>query len=460
MPTVSELISQHYQVRREVTQTSDLGNLLLGKLKFNWDTRRASAVRDLEKKLDSGVLANVSGQKTTDFVQWLNQNYLIITRTTKGITYYPIHPALSLSTNGEAYHVEGFINLLAETFTWQERCELVNQLWNDQDHLPPFEQMIYQMIDWQVADSALAQEADPIKFAGAPISGKTISSKAQELLCRTKEDLLALVNEVSGIQSYIVHSSRLLAFSLARYFLLQAEVDLEVPIYAAPAADTHSGVRALAHEALELHRARFARTLEQQFRAFTTKAMAPYPTPSDVQSARNLVSNIFHPNATIVSHDPSQYLRDLEVFNDFVGLAFNYYWSRKGASSRFLRQLHTAQLNMAKKAGLANSRSRNSQWSFYWLAPTLIETLLLVSQARIKQDRILVRDLLDDWWQRYRIAVLIDDHWMDEYRKYFRSLGSPDTLNEVNQRRFVEILAERGRLHKNSDDFPWVNLRY
>ena len=55
--------------------------------------------------------------------------------------------------------------------------------------------------------------------------------------------------------------------------------------------------------------------------------------------------------------------------------------------------------------------------------------------------------------------MLIDGSWHDTFRANFRGLGSPESLNEANQRRFSEILAERGRLYKNSDDFPWVILQ-
>jgi hypothetical protein len=75
------------------------------------------------------------------------------------------------------------------------------------------------------------------------------------------------------------------------------------------------------------------------------------------------------------------------------------------------------------------------------------------------EDRILVTTLLHYWYERYGIAILIDQTWSDAYRRYFPGMGSPEAMNEANQRRFSEILAERGRLHKNSDDFPWVILK-
>ncbi|HOQ27303.1 MAG TPA: hypothetical protein PLH36_01045, partial [Armatimonadota bacterium] len=83
----------------------------------------------------------------------------------------------------------------------------------------------------------------------------------------------------------------------------------------------------------------------------------------------------------------------------------------------------------------------------------------LASRARFAEDRVLVADLLDEWRERYGVALLIDAGWEAEYRRSFRALGSPDALNEANQRRFSEILSEQGRIHKNSDEFPWVLLR-
>jgi hypothetical protein len=461
MATVSELLSQHFQVRREVSQTSDLANLLLGKLKYDLTTRQSSAIKDLERRLDSGPLNNVSGSKSSDFVRWLTNQYLVINKTIRGVTYYPIHPALALSINGEGPRVEGFISLVADSFTAEERQGLVEKLWTPES-LPVFEQLIYNLIDWQLPQTPLAAPVAE-RLIGSPFSVKTISTSVQDLLINTKEDLLALSSVTTGVQAFVVHAGRLLALSLSKFYLLQAGITLDVPMYAAPAADSHEGVRALAHETLELHRARYAQALEERFRAFTIQAMQEngynQEDPQNESNARILVSHIFHSKANIIPRSQEGYQEAIRARGSFTNLAYHYYWSHSGAPGRFLRQLHTAQLNMAKKAGLANSRSRYSQWSFYWLAPSLVETLLLLSQARLKKDQILVTSLLAEWRKRYDIAVLIDESWGDIYRHDFRSFGSPETLNEVNQRRFMEILAERGRLRKNSDDFPWVVLK-
>jgi hypothetical protein len=450
MAIVSELLAQYFQVRREVSQTSDLANLLLVRLKYDLTTRQSSAIKDLERRIETGPLNNVTGSKSLDFTQWLYQ-YLIINKTIRGVTYYPIHPALALSINGEGPRVEGFINLMADSFSTKERQGLVEKLWMPES-LPLFEQLIYNLVDWQLPQIPLAAPATELITAN-PFSQKNISPSVQALLINTKEDLLALSSVTTGVQAYIVHAGRLLALSLSRFYLLQAGITLDMPIYAAPAADSHEAVRALAHETLELHRARYAHALEERFRDFTRQAMNEngynQQDPQDESSARILAKQIFNPRANIIPFH-QDYQAELKVQGSFIDLAYHYYWSRSGAPGRFLRQLHTAQLNMAKKAGLANSRSQYSQWSFYWLAPSLIETLLLVSQARLKKDRILVTSLLAEWRKRYDIAVLIDESWEDIYRRDFRSFGSPETLNEVNQ---------RGRLQKNSDDFPWVVLK-
>ena len=37
---------------------------------------------------------------------------------------------------------------------------------------------------------------------------------------------------------------------------------------------------------------------------------------------------------------------------DLCAISYYYYWRRSGATSRFLRQMHAAQLNLSKKAGM------------------------------------------------------------------------------------------------------------
>ena len=461
MPTVSESLSQQFQVRREVSQTSDLADLLLGRLKYDQTSHQASAVKDLERRLEAGPLNNVTGPKSQEFIRWLTSQYLVINKTIRGVSYYPIHPALALSINGEGPRVEGFISLMVDSFTIEERQNLVEKLWMPES-LPIFEQLIYNLVEWQLPPTPMATPAaEKIDSSLAP--SITITPSVKDLLIKTKQDLLALSSVTTGVQAFVVHAGRLLALSLSRFYLLQAGIPLDVPIYAAPAADSHEGVRALAHETLELHRARYEKVLEERFRIFTNQAIKEYGySEQDLQNesrARTLVGQIFHRNANIIPHRQEDYQKALETLGSFTNLAYHYYWSRSGAPGRFLRQLHTAHLNMSKKAGLANSRSQYSQWSFYWLSPSLIETLLLVSQARMKKDRILISSLLAEWRKRYDIAALIDESWEDIYRRDFRSFGSPETLNELNLRRFMEILAERGRLRKNSDDFPWVVLK-
>jgi hypothetical protein len=327
-------------------------------------------------------------------------------------------------------------------------------LWGN---LPPFEQAIYDLVKWQVEGAEQIPLSIPESVEPGMDGG--LAPMARAILDQTREDLLALATEVNGVQDFADHSGRLLALALTRFFLAQADVDMALPIYAAPAADSHEGVRTLAHEAIEVHRARFEQLLHRQFEAFFQEAVAEVggaSDPSSAADARALTGRIFHPSANIVS---GQYDVLRGEHDSLCGVSYYYYWHHGGARSRFLRQLHTAQLNLAKKAGIANSRSRYSTWHYYWLAPSLVETLLLVSRPRLKRDRMLVVELLRDWRKRYGLTMLIDDSWQDTYRANFPGLGNPETLNEANQRRFNEILSERGRLHKNSDDFPWVVLR-
>jgi superfamily II helicase len=124
--------------------------------------------------------------------------------------------------------------------------------------------------------------------------------------------------------------------------------------------------------------------------------------------ARELTKRIFHYNANVVPLDPGGYAELRADHDSLCGVSYYYYWRRSGATSRFLRQLHRAQLNLTKKAGIANSRSRYSSWHYYWLAPSLVETLLLVGCPRLGHDRMLVVDLLRDWRDRYGLAMLVD----------------------------------------------------
>lgn len=459
MTSVALRIVQRYNVRREVSQPADLASLLLARLVYNPPYRRTRPIIELESRLKTSNLIGVQGRRAKEFTHWLYK-YLVINDTVRGVSFYPVHPALSLSTNNESGRVDSFIRSLASMFTLSERQSLINRVWAVED-MPAFERMIFDIISWQVAKEEIAPPASLSQFRPDNISATlnyATRLTGEAILEQTKEDLLALSRIAIGVQAFISHSGRLLALALSRYLLAQAGVNLDIPIYAAPAADTHDGVKTLAHEIIEIHRDRFARALERQFRHSVDEAMTELgwvDDPSDEVQACALVSKIFDPRATIIRKGTYSDLR--ANYGSFTNIAYDYYWTQ--GSNRFLRQLHATHLNMAKKAGFANSRSRYSQWHFYWLAPTLVETLLLIAQARTKEPRILLVNLLDDWYSRYGLAVQINHHWRDAYQRDFRSMGSPEAINEANERRFMEILAERGRLHKNSDDFPWVILR-
>jgi len=456
MTKVSEKFANLYRARREMSNPADLARLLVARLYYPADTRLPTTVTNLVKALENGEMEGLAGKRADEFAIWV-RDFITLGRRTRGVSFYPIHPMLSRPLNREEPRVDGFILALVRSFSPDERRQLFDALWGN---LPPFERAIYDLVEWQIEGTeqiplAIVEQAEPGEDSG-------LTPAAMAILDQTRGDLLALAAEVNGIQSSAEHAGRLLALALTRFFLAQADVDMALPIYIAPAADSHDGVRALAHEAIEIHRALFERALHRQFEAFFQEAVAEErgdPDPLDAMVARELTKRIFHYNANVVPPDPDRYAELRKDHDDLCGISYYYYWRRSGASSRFLRQLHRAQLNLAKKAGIANSRSRYSTWHYYWLAPSLVETLLLVSRPRLKCDRMLVVDLLRDWRDRYGLAMLIDDSWEDVYHASFRGLGNPEALNEANQRRFNEILSERGRLHKNSDDFPWVILR-
>ncbi len=458
MLRVSERMVQYYNVRREISQIADLATYFLARLTYDVPARQPAAVTELVRRLKGAGLDNVSqGRKDEAFQQWL-RGYLVVNETIRGTSFYPLHPALTLAANGEGMRVERFLESVANCFTPDERNQLLKALWSP-EHLPAFEGVIYDLINRQLPDSPVAPEAPTERFAGA-MSTSQGALTPEGILATTKADLLALPQTTSGVQAYIAHAGRLLAFALSRYLLAYSGVDFTLPIYAAPAADSHEGVKTLAHGIIEYHRSQLRERLRDRFLVDLQMAMAETGCegdPPDEATAQQLAKRVFDPNSNVVPNN--QYATLIEEHGSFGELAYAYYWSHSGAAGRFLRQLHASHLNLAKKAGFANSRSQNSRWHFYWMAPVLVETLLLVSQPRIESKRVLLADLLADWRERYGIAVLIDSSWQEAFRTTFRGLGSPESLNEANTRRFTEILAERGRLHKNSDDFPWVILQ-
>ena len=455
MATVPEKFAHYYCARREMSDPADLARLFVARLFYPADTRLPATVTHLVEALKHGKLKGLAGSKADvgKSVEWLRA-FITLGWRTRGVSYYPLHPMLSRPLNREEPRVDGFILTLVQSFSSADRQHLHNALWGN---LPPFEKVIHDLVQWQIEEAEQTPMA--IVEQTRPGMDSNLTPAATAILEQTREDLLALAAEVNGVQDFTDHAGRLLALALTRFFLAQANVDMTLPIYAAPAADSHEGVRTLAHEAIEVHRARFEQALHRQFEAFFQGAVAEVggaSDPSSAAGARDLTERIFNPKANIVS---GQYADLREEYGSLCGVSYHYYWHHSGARSRFLRQLHTAQLNLAKKAGIANSRSQYSTWHYYWLAPSLVETLLLVSRPRLMRDRMLVVELLRDWRKRYGLTMLIDDSWQDIYRANFPGLGNPEALNEANQRRFNVILSERGRLHKNSDDFPWVVLR-
>ncbi len=454
MTTVSEKFAAHYRARREMSDPADLARLFIARLCYPVEARLPAAANELFRAVETGQLTQLTGRAKGEFASWL-RDFVTLGRRARGVSFYPLHPLLARALNGEEARADGFILALVRGFGADERQRLIEALWG---HLPPFERALYDLLEWQAPGAGTP--AVEIPDVSATDSGLTAESAA--ILACARADLLALAETASGVQNFIEHAGRLLALTLARFFLTQAGVDFTLPIYIAPAADSHEGVRTLAHEVIETHRAYLERALQHHFEDFYQEAVAEEggdADPVDVVIARELTQRIFHYNANIVPQDVVRYAELRKEHTTLCNIAYHYYWRHSGAASRFLRQLHAAQLNLTKKAGIANSRSRYSTWHYYWLAPELVETLLLVSRPRLQTDRMLVVDLLRDWRERYGLALLIDATWEDIYRGTFRGLGNPEALNEANQRRFTEILAERGRLHKNSDDFPWVILQ-
>ncbi|TEU10468.1 MAG: hypothetical protein E3J21_26330 [Anaerolineales bacterium] len=460
MASISAKFANLYRARREMSNPADLARLFMARLCYPADTWLPATVTDLVKVLKGGRLKGLTGHEANKFAAWLH-DFIVLGQRKGGASFYPIHPVLSRPLNREESRADGFILTLVRAFSSNERQQLVNALWGQGgQNLPPFERVIYDLVEWQI------EGAEPMPLAtierAKPSDDPGLKPAAVAILDQTREDLLVLAGEVNGVQSFIDHAGRLLALALARFFPAQADVDMTLPIYIAPAADSHDGVRALAHEAIEVHRALFGQALHRQFEAFYQEAVVEEESdrdPLDAEVARKLTKHIFHPRANVVPLEQDRYDDLREDHSDLCGVSYYYYWRRSGAGGRFLRRLHTAQLNLSKKAGIANSRNRYSAWHYYWLASPLVETLLLVSRPRLERDRMLVVELLRDWRDRYGLALLIDDSWEDVYHTRFRGLGNPEALNEANQRRFNEILSERGRLHKNSDDFPWVILR-
>ena len=451
MATVSEKFADLYLARREMSEPADLARLFLARLLYGSQSE-AGGLAAAVAALQSGQWQSLKGADRSEFAQWL-RGYLVLGRRTRGVSYYPIHPVLAQANNGEESRCDGFATMLASRFSVNERQQLLDTLWGQ---LPPFERAVYDLIDWQLG-TAGGSSGGTVQ-ANRPATH--LAPAALSVLDDAREDLLTLAGQVEGAQSYTEHAGRLLALALTRFLFAQAGIKQSFPMYTGPAADSHDGVRALAHEIIEVHRSLFEQALKVQFARLYGEAAAELnmdPDPVDATAARTLTRTIFHYNANVVPPDGYAGLR--EEHKTLCNISLDYYWQKGGAASRFLRQLYAAYLNQAKKAGIANSRSQYSTWHYYWLAPSLIETLLLVTQPRLNVNRLLVVDLLADWRHRYGLTVFIDGSWQDVYRASFRGLGDPESLNEANRRRLNEILGERGRLHKNSDDFPWVILK-
>lgn len=451
MATVSEKFAELYLARREMSEPADLARMFLARLLYGSQGDTSGLALALAA-LQSGQWQGLKGNQAAEFAEWL-RGYLVLVRRVRGVSYYPVHPVLAQANNGDESRCDAFVTALAARFSIGERAQLIDALWG---HLPPFERAIYDLIGWQLGASA----ALPSAMSEATRYLSHVTPDALAVLGDARADLLALAGQVEGAQGYTEHAGRLLALALARFWFAQTGINANFPVYSAPAADSHDGVRALAHEIIEVHRSLFEQALKDQFGRLFTEAATELgldPDPADAATARTLTKTIFHYNANVVPLDGYASLR--AEHGTLCNISLDYYWQSGGAASRFLRQLYAAYLNQAKKAGIANSRSQYSTWHYYWLSPALIETLLLVTRPRLGVNKMLVVELLADWQKRYGLTVFVDSSWQDAYRASFRGLGDPESLNEANRRRLNEILAAQGRLHKNSDDFPWVILK-
>ncbi|PLS78252.1 MAG: hypothetical protein CYG59_19490, partial [Chloroflexi bacterium] len=213
MPSVSETIVQAYRVRREVSQTPDLATFLLARLLYAPGERRPAAMSHMVQRLNTGALRGLEGGRAREFAHWLRE-YLLINETVRGITFYPIHPVLALPDNGEGARVEGFIEALVNCFTVEERDQLVDRLWSE-TNLPPFERTLHTIVQWQLDGDSQPVAATETTFRGCTSDAPATS--AQGILLRTKDDLLALSHSTTGVQAFVAHAGRLLAFAVARY---------------------------------------------------------------------------------------------------------------------------------------------------------------------------------------------------------------------------------------------------
>lgn len=141
MQSVSERLYQMYQVRREVSQPADLATLLLARLVYDVPDRLPAEIHELVSRVEQGRLEGLAGRKAPLFARWL-YGYLTVNKTVKGVSFYPLHPLLTLPGNGEGQRVDGFLTALARSFTPAERDHLCAVLWSP-ERMPAFERALY-----------------------------------------------------------------------------------------------------------------------------------------------------------------------------------------------------------------------------------------------------------------------------------------------------------------------------
>ena len=97
-----------------MSDPADLARLFLARLCYPSDARLPDTITNLVQAVLNGQWkkGHVVGPKAAEFSAWL-RNYIVLGQRTRGVSFYPIHPALSRPLNREEPRVDGFILTLA-----------------------------------------------------------------------------------------------------------------------------------------------------------------------------------------------------------------------------------------------------------------------------------------------------------------------------------------------------------
>ena len=209
-------------------------------------------------------------------------------------------------------------------------------------------------------------------------------------------------------------------------------------------------VKTLAHEIIDYHRGQFQRALAKQFGDAVAAAAGECgedPDPADEATAARLAAQLFSGRARIVR--PERYAEMRERLGSFTEVALAYYWS-ESARVRAVSPptpyrppqpreegRHRELTEPAKASGTSTGCRRRWSTRCCWHRARASLKTGFSSQTSWTSGG-----------NATGVALLIDAGWEAEYRRSFRALGSPDALNEANQRRFSEILSSRGRIQE------------